>query len=49
MAAAASLIPPQNLSEIVGHRFIYSYANGWQYEMYVKNAVTIDYRIHSAW
>jgi phenolic acid decarboxylase len=40
-------VPPQDLSEITGHRFIYTYANGWQYEMYVKNATTIDYRIHS--
>ncbi|WP_369386230.1 phenolic acid decarboxylase [Streptomyces sp. CG1] len=40
-------IPPQDLSGIVGHRFIYTYANGWQYEMYVKNDSTIDYRIHS--
>ncbi|MEV4051929.1 phenolic acid decarboxylase [Amycolatopsis sp. NPDC049688] len=37
----------QELSGIVGHRFVYTYANGWQYEMYVKNATTIDYRIHS--
>jgi phenolic acid decarboxylase len=40
-------IPQQDLSGIVGKRFIYTYANGWQYEMYVKNANTIDYRIHS--
>ncbi|MEV5885811.1 phenolic acid decarboxylase [Streptomyces sp. NPDC052020] len=40
-------VPPQDLSKITGHRFIYTYANGWQYEMYVKNATTIDYRIHS--
>ncbi|MFF1302160.1 phenolic acid decarboxylase [Streptomyces sp. NPDC058307] len=40
-------VPPQDLSKIVGHRFIYTYANGWQYEMYVKNDHTIDYRIHS--
>lgn len=39
--------PTQDLSPIVGRRFIYVYANGWQYEMYVKNATTIDYRIHS--
>jgi phenolic acid decarboxylase len=38
---------PQDLSGIVGKHFIYTYANGWQYEMYVKNAGTIDYRIHS--
>ncbi|MBT2411358.1 phenolic acid decarboxylase [Streptomyces sp. ISL-12] len=35
------------MSGITGHRFIYTYANGWQYEMYVKNATTIDYRIHT--
>jgi phenolic acid decarboxylase len=34
-------------SSLVGHRFIYTYDNGWVYEMYVKNATTIDYRIHS--
>lgn len=43
----ATPIPPQDLSGIVGHRFIYTYANGWQYEMYVKNDHTIDYRIHT--
>ena len=32
---------------IVGKHMIYTYDNGWQYEMYVKNATTIDYRIHS--
>jgi len=32
---------------LVGHRLIYTYDNGWVYEMYVKNAKTIDYRIHS--
>ncbi|GAA1460326.1 phenolic acid decarboxylase [Williamsia maris] len=40
-------IPAQDLSGLVGHRFIYTYANSWQYEMYVKNATTIDYRIHT--
>lgn len=35
------------LSGIVGRRFIYTYANGWRYEMYVKNRNAIDYRIHS--
>ena len=30
-----------------GHRLLYTYANGWTYEMYVKNATTIDYRIHT--
>lgn len=32
---------------LVGQHLIYTYGNGWQYEMYVKNATTIDYRIHS--
>lgn len=48
MTSVANPIPPQDFSGIVGHRFIYTYANGWQYEMYVKNATTIDYRIHLA-
>ena len=39
--------PPQDLSGIVGFRFLYTYANGWIYELYVKNATTIDYRIHT--
>ncbi|MGB4892245.1 MAG: phenolic acid decarboxylase, partial [Propionicimonas sp.] len=34
-------------SGIVGYRFLYTYANGWIYELYVKNATTIDYRIHT--
>lgn len=33
--------------DFIGSRFIYTYDNGWQYELYVKNADTIDYRIHS--
>src|SRR2546430_3482280 len=45
--AVPDCIPAQDLSGIVGHRFIYTYANGWQYELYVKNDHTIDYRIHS--
>ncbi|WP_304653965.1 phenolic acid decarboxylase [Quadrisphaera setariae] len=35
------------ISTLAGHRFLYTYANGWTYEMYVKNDHTIDYRIHS--
>ncbi|MEV6824930.1 phenolic acid decarboxylase [Amycolatopsis sp. NPDC051102] len=30
-----------------GKHLIYTYDSGWQYELYVKNATTIDYRIHS--
>ncbi|AWG62834.1 phenolic acid decarboxylase [Mycobacteroides abscessus] len=38
--------PEQDLEPVLGHRFIYTYANGWQYEIYFKNPDTIDYRIH---
>ena len=41
------ITPPQNLTGIVGWRFLYTYANGWIYELYIKNATTIDYRIHT--
>jgi phenolic acid decarboxylase len=36
-----------NLKNIVGKHLIYTYDNGWQYEIYIKNSKTIDYRIHS--
>jgi phenolic acid decarboxylase len=39
--------PVPQQSTLIGHRLIYTYDNGWVYEMYVKNADTIDYRIHS--
>lgn len=35
------------LTPILGKRMVYVYENGWMYELYVKNATTIDYRIHS--
>ena len=38
---------PQDLSGIVGHHIVYTYANDWKYEMYFKNATTIDYHVHS--
>jgi phenolic acid decarboxylase len=34
------------LKNLVGKHFIYTYDNGWQYEFYVKNEKTVDYRIH---
>ena len=37
----------KDLDEFLGGHFIYTYANGWKYEMYVKNEDTIDYRIHT--
>lgn len=36
-----------DLREIIGRHFTYIHANGWQYEMYIKTARSIDYRIHS--
>ncbi|MCX8744161.1 phenolic acid decarboxylase [Snodgrassella sp. B3882] len=36
-----------NLSELVGKHLVYTYDNGWNYEIYVKNSTTMDYRIHS--
>jgi phenolic acid decarboxylase len=38
---------PEELKEFVGCHLIYTYDNGWQYELYIKNERTIDYRIHS--
>lgn len=35
------------LTTIVGQHFLYHYDNGWLYELYVKNATAICYRIHS--
>jgi phenolic acid decarboxylase len=29
MTSVENPIPPQDLSGIVGHRFVYTYANGW--------------------
>lgn len=36
-----------DLSGLVGKHLLYTYDNGWNYEIYVKNATTLDYRIHS--
>lgn len=36
-----------DLGSFVGKHLVYTYDNGWNYEIYVKNATTLDYRIHS--
>ncbi|WP_436951289.1 phenolic acid decarboxylase [Staphylococcus shinii] len=36
----------ETLEDFLGTHLIYTYDNGWEYEMYVKNENTIDYRIH---
>jgi phenolic acid decarboxylase len=38
---------PEELTAFIGKHIIYTYENGWQYEMYIKGDRTIDYRIHS--
>ncbi|WP_267392139.1 phenolic acid decarboxylase [Snodgrassella sp. B3088] len=42
-----SVFDKNDLSNILGKHLVYTYDNGWNYEIYVKNANTIDYRIHS--
>lgn len=36
-----------DIGGFIGKHIVYTYDNGWNYEIYVKNADTIDYRIHS--
>lgn len=36
-----------DLSGIVGKHLVYTYDNGWKYEIYVKGTDVFDYRIHS--
>ena len=36
-----------DISGLVGKHLVYTYDNGWNYEIYVKNNATVDYRIHS--
>lgn len=38
---------PAELKAFLGKHFIYTYDNNWQHKLYIKNATTIDYRIHS--
>lgn len=35
------------LAPFIGKHFIYTYDNNWQYEFYIKNENTADYRIHT--
>lgn len=36
-----------DLSGFIGKHLVYTYDNGWKYELYVKNDQILDYRIHS--
>ncbi|WP_291969166.1 phenolic acid decarboxylase [Candidatus Symbiopectobacterium sp.] len=42
-----STFDKHDLSYFVGKHLVYTYDNGWNYEIYVKNDHTLDYRIHS--
>lgn len=35
------------MDKFISDHMIYTYENGWEYEIYIKNEDTIDYRIHS--
>ena len=37
---------PDEIAPLVGKHLIYTYANGWQYEVYIRNDREFDYRIH---
>lgn len=37
----------EDLSGFTGKHLVYTYDNGWNYELYIKNENTVDYRIHS--
>ncbi|MEJ1976298.1 MAG: phenolic acid decarboxylase [Acetobacteraceae bacterium] len=37
---------PAEIAPFVGKHIIYTYENGWQYEVYIKNERTLDYRVH---
>lgn len=36
-----------DLTNLVGKHLIYTYENGWQHEIYIKNDSTLDYRVCS--
>lgn len=46
MTDAFESTKPEELRNFIGSHLIYTYDNGWQYELYVKNERTVDYRIH---
>ena len=39
--------PEQDLSIMVGKRIIYTYDNGWLYELYFHSDTLLHYRVHS--
>jgi len=39
---------PAEIARFIGKHFFYTYEDGWQYEMYIKNDRAIRYRIHGS-
>ena len=39
-----STFDKHDLSGFIGKHLVYTYDNGWNYEIYVKNGHTLDYR-----
>ncbi|CAI3925662.1 Phenolic acid decarboxylase (PadC) (PDB:2GC9) [Commensalibacter communis] len=37
----------KDLSHFLGRQLIFTYDNGWNYELYIKNENIVDYRIHN--
>ena len=46
MSDAFQSTKPAEIAPFVGKHYIYTYANGWQYEFYIKNDRTAEYRVH---
>ncbi|HBU0448908.1 TPA: phenolic acid decarboxylase, partial [Klebsiella pneumoniae] len=38
-----STFDKHDLSGFIGKHLVYTYDNGWNYEIYVKNGTTLDY------
>ncbi|WP_069164865.1 phenolic acid decarboxylase [Nocardia altamirensis] len=38
----------QDLSGLLGQHLIYTYSNGWRYELYIKNSNHVEYRVHAS-
>ncbi|WP_330182894.1 phenolic acid decarboxylase [Nocardia sp. NBC_01503] len=43
-ATAAPAAAPGDLTGLVGKHLIYAYENGWKYELYVRDSVTVSFR-----
>ncbi|MDI2090637.1 phenolic acid decarboxylase [Commensalibacter oyaizuii] len=37
----------KDLSDFLGKHLVFTYDNGWNYELYIKNAKKVDFRVHS--